>query len=197
MSISSVKTGAIGVSLLAGNAYYLPNDYESIATVTCSGGETSVTFSSIASTWTHLQLRAITKTTSTTNTFDPALVQFNTDTGSNYAYHTLYAVNSTVYATAGASTTSIKAFYSPFNHSNYTNIFGGGVMDILDYANGNKYKTVRCLTGIDSNSSTVDYGLALASGVWMSTSAITSIKINPPSGNWASNTHFALYGIKA
>jgi hypothetical protein len=34
------------------------------------------------------------------------------------------------------------------------------------------------------------------SSLWMSTSAITSIKLYPNTGNWAQYSHFALYGIK-
>ena len=60
MSISSVKTGAIGDSLLAGNAAYNPSSFESIATVTL-GSSGAVTFSSIPSTYKALQLRFMAK----------------------------------------------------------------------------------------------------------------------------------------
>ena len=60
MSISSVKTGAIGVSLLAGNAYYVPPAFQPIATVAVgSGGTSTITFSSIPNTYAHLQILSL------------------------------------------------------------------------------------------------------------------------------------------
>jgi hypothetical protein len=68
-------------------------------------------------------------------------------------------------------------------------------MDILDYANTNKYKTVRTLSGYDLNNAT--YGaLRSYSGLWMNTNAITSIKFYADGVNLAQYSQFALYGIK-
>ena len=68
------------------------------------------------------------------------------------------------------------------------------IVDVLDYANTNKFKTIRNLEGFDVNGSG---GLvALTSGLYRSTSAITSIKLTPNAGNYAQYSHFALYGIK-
>jgi predicted patatin/cPLA2 family phospholipase len=72
--------------------------------------------------------------------------------------------------------------------------FGAGVIDILDYADTNKFKTTRTLNGVSSNaSSAIDY-IFLVSGLWRSTSAITSITLT--GNNFAQYSHFALYGIK-
>ncbi len=66
MAVSRVKTSSIlqgfpkSRSLLAGNAYFQPTAYESIATTTVgAGGTSTITFSSIPSTYTHLQIRGI------------------------------------------------------------------------------------------------------------------------------------------
>ena len=67
------------------------------------------------------------------------------------------------------------------------------VIDILDYANTNKYKTVRALHGSDANGSGL---IALRSGNWRSTSAITRIDLTPSSNNFKQYSHFALYGVK-
>ena len=75
------------------------------------------------------------------------------------------------------------------------NAFGVTIIDILDYANTNKYKTFRSLVGSDTNDTNGAVGLA--SGSWRSTSAITSITLsNNVSGNLAQYSSFALYGIK-
>lgn len=195
MSISSVKTGAIGVSLLAGNAYYLPSDYESIATVSVgSGGTSTISFTSIPSTFSHLQLRYFGHLQG--NGFDFALtnVTFNNDSGSNYAYHRLYGSGSSASADGASSQTKFYSTWTPDNLSQ-ANSFGSAVIDILDYANTNKYKTARILGGFDLNGSGY---VALFSGLWQSTSAINRIDIVSNSGQSFSNySHFALYGIKA
>ena len=65
--------------------------YESIATVTVgSGGSSSIDFTSIPSTYTHLQLRMTARCTAQsggnpTNVY----LRFNSDSGSNYAWHQL------------------------------------------------------------------------------------------------------------
>jgi hypothetical protein len=74
------------------------------------------------------------------------------------------------------------------------NIFGVGVCDILDYADTNKYKTVRTLTGRDFNGSG---DVRLHSTNWRNTATVTSIKVSDSSGaNLAQYTSVALYGIK-
>jgi hypothetical protein len=78
--------------------------------------------------------------------------------------------------------------------SSTSSVYGAGICDISDYANGNKYKTVRTLAGYDANGSGE---VALNSGVWLSTSAITQIRIASSSlGDWGANSQVALYGIK-
>ena len=70
-------------------------------------------------------------------------------------------------------------------------IFGTFIVDILDYANTNKYKTMRALDGFDANGS--GYAV-LWSGNWRSTSAVSTITIT--GGTFAQYSSFALYGIK-
>jgi hypothetical protein len=79
-------------------------------------------------------------------------------------------------------------------NANFTaNVFNGYVVDVLDYANTNKYKTVRALQGFDSNG---DGRIYLGSNLWKNTNAVTSITLTAFSGNFVQYSHFALYGIK-
>ena len=165
-------------------------DYESIATVTVgSGGSSSITFSSIPSTYQHLQLRGITKNSST-GTF--AAMRFNSDTGSNYSAHYLDGDGASVQV--GAAPSYDRAYFGYAGTSSQTNIFGVSVIDILDYKDTNKFKTVRILTGVDVNGSggVVEF----SSSAWRSTSAINNINIFFSSNNLAQYSSFALYGIK-
>lgn len=170
------------------------NSYESISTVTVgAGGSSSISFTSIPSTYKHLQIRGIGRDSAAVNDYTVILMQFNSDTGSNYARHNLYGNGSAAGSGGSTSTTSIRAGVMPLN-STTASCFGANVFDILDYTNTNKYKTIRGLSGTDTNTTT-DY-VQLTSGVWMSTSAVTSITLTSGSANFMQYSQFALYGIK-
>jgi hypothetical protein len=168
-------------------------DFESIATVTVgAGGQSSVTFSSIPSTYQHLQVRYMPRI-STSDTAENCWLQFNGDTGSNYTFHFLDGNGSSASAGGAGSQTRIFAGRAGAASSG-SNIFGANVLDVLDYANTNKYKTARILGGIDRNG---DGNIRLDSGVWMNTAAVTSLTISPTTANnFVQYSSFALYGIK-
>jgi hypothetical protein len=154
------------------------NSYESISTVTVgSGGTSTITFSSIPSTYKHLQVRM------TTNS--GGNLRFNGDTtSSNYRYHVLYGSGS-----AAVASTAANNAYSPADASGSTG-WTGEVLDILDYANTSKNKVTRSLGGWDNNGSGLVW---LSSNLWMSTAAINQIVFT---GTFPQYSSFALYGIK-
>ena len=170
--------------LSGGAAPAAATSYESIATST--GGGASITFSSIASTYKTLQIRG----SVSTGAGGYIKVTFNGDTGANYSWHEIYANGSTVTAAGGGSKNFIIADEVL---SATANVYGAFVMDIIDYANTSKNKTLRNLGGQDSNGSGY---VVPTSGAWFNTAAITSITITPVSGSFAANTKVALYGIK-
>ena len=192
MSISSVKTGAIGDSLLAGNAAYDPGDFVSIATVTASGSSALLQFTSIPSTYQHLQLRGIVKSTTGGSSFTGVNLTFNSDTSSSYTRHILYGNGSSALAYGSAAAVAWSIGGNDVPTAGYTSIFGAHIIDVLDYANVNKNKTVRALTGADVNGAGE---ILLSSTVFLKTNAISSIELNCASGNFASGTTYALYGI--
>jgi hypothetical protein len=168
--------------------------YDSIATVTLSTSASSVTFSSIPSTYTHLQIRAIARSTTGGTAQDEIQLTMNGDTGSNYAYQFMYGNGGSAVAASATSQTYIRSAFAP-RASATANSFGGLVLDVLDYTNTSKNTSIRSLSGGDLNDSN---GLiALCGGLWMNTSAITSLTFRPESGNsFPQYTQFALYGIK-
>lgn len=169
--------------------------FESIATVTVgSGGSSSVTFSSIPGTYTHLQLRGIGRTARTGSYNDALYVYFNTDTGSqtNYSAHILYGDGSTAQAQGNTSNSGITTVAASDCTSG---VFSGFVIDILDYSNTNKYKTVRTLAGFDNNG---QGQIRLGSTLWRNTAAITDLKLdNSVVNNISQYSSFALYGIRS
>jgi hypothetical protein len=169
------------------------NSYESIATVSVgSGGQSSIDFTSIPSTYKHLQIRYIARNTRAVN-WDSLSIRLNSDTGSNYAYHLLVGEGANpVVAVGQANQTSMATCYQTGTTAG-SNIFGAGVIDLLDYADTNKFKTVRALGGNDLNGSGA---ILFASGLWRSTSAVTSISLFSASVNFVQYSQFALYGIK-
>jgi hypothetical protein len=185
MTVSSVATGYDGISLLAGNSFYQPSSFESIATSTATGS-TTITLGSIPSGYKHLQIRAIMRTTGTTGVNN---MQINGDTGTNYARHWLRGTGTTATATGQASQTSIWAGHDV----SATNAVAPTIVDILDANSTSKYKTIRAFTGYEYNST--DCQILLTSGLWMSTAAVTSITFIAGS-NFASGTQIALYGIR-
>lgn len=175
--------------------------FESIATVTVgAGGSSSVTFSSIPGTYTHLQIRGIHRADNGGGTSVNGYIQFNSDTGSNYSWHVLAGDSSAASAGALTSTSTPYAIRAE-GTGGIANSFGASITDILDYANTNKYKTVRTITGSQNNGANGTYGagfINLNSVLWMSTSAITSISLYVSGGpaTWQQYSSFALYGIK-
>lgn len=170
------------------------NSYESIATVTVgSGGASTVTFSSIPSTYQHLQIRAFARLNNS-GVNGTGLLVYNSDTNTNnYTYHELWGSGTAVnaYGTAAPENNQLVAFTGG---TALTSNFGAVVTDILDYANSNKYKTMRNFGGYDNNGSGQ---IRLNSGLWMNTAAITSITLTPNAGTaFVEYSQFALYGIK-
>ncbi len=156
-----------------------------------SGGASSITFSSIPATYTHLQIRSISRGTfAGSNT--PVRFTVNSDTGSNYSTHWLTGNGSSASASAETSVAYLYSFRQPANTAT-ASAFGTGITDILDYTSTNKYKTVRSLSGYDTNGAGE---IHLFSGLWMNTNAITSITMFPNVDNFAQYSQFALYGIK-
>jgi len=177
-------------SAISGNL--VPNSYESIATTTLSTTTATITFSSIPATFTHLQIRLLARTNSG-GADNGIKIQFNSDTGSNYSYHTLFGNGSTTTYYGEANTVS-NFIDKAAGGSAGASMFGAIVCDILDYANTNKYKTTRSLGGTDRNGSGAVF---LSSGAWRNTNAITSITLEPfDSHSFVQYTQVALYGIK-
>ena len=167
----------------------ITGSYDSIQTVNVTSNTASISFSSIPSTYKHLQIRSISAGDQNVG----VRCRFNGDTGSNYAWHEIAAgagYGASVYAYNGTSQTSIQLLDQQLGNS--TN-FNTNITDILDYTSTNKNKTTRTLTGVRGGSGGFIY---FVSGLWINTSAVTSMTLYPFTGNFVANTTFALYGIK-
>lgn len=187
----------IYASQISGHLWAPSGAYESIATTTVgAGGASSITFSSIPSTYTHLQIRFIARDNRGLS-YSYLGLRFNGDTGANYRNHYLVGYGSSVGAGSdGGGLTRWPTDGIP-GGSATANVFGAGIIDILDYTSTTNNKTLRALVGNDTNGGGSIY---FDSGLWYATpSAITSITIVDQSngeGNFVQYSQFALYGIK-
>jgi hypothetical protein len=180
-------------------------DFESIATVTVGGGgAANVEFTSIPATYTHLQVRVFGQTNRATYGVDPMRVQFNgvsgASGGSGYTRHGIQGDGSDDIAFGADSSSNNNDGQFAWSLGTTTgSSWGTGIIDILDYANTNKYKTIRSIGGVDLNGTVGGSGgfVGLGSNLFLYTTAITSIKLIPFVGSTISEySHFALYGIK-
>lgn len=181
-------SGVLG-GLIAAFPTPITSSFESIATVTAAGGESSLTFNSIPSTYKHLQIRALVRA----STGSPILqMTYNNITTGIYTSHTLYGTGSTVTASRLLSQTNIGNVALILG--TVANNYGVVIIDVHDYANTSKYKTTRIFSGQDTNGATVSR-VMLTSGLYPQTTAISSIQFFSAAPFGAGST-FALYGIK-
>jgi hypothetical protein len=172
------------------------NSYESIQTFTVgSGGQTTISFTSIPSTFKHLQIRGISRASVADSSDHNIVAAFNSDTTfTNYRTHVLDGDG----ASASSGAAQVSGFYASagltLGNSSTASTFSATVLDILDYTNTNKNTTTRALNGFDRNGAGF---VRFASSLWINTAAITRIDLSlRTGGDFVQHSQFALYGIK-
>jgi hypothetical protein len=161
--------------------------YEKIQSTTLGSAASSITFSSIAATYTDLRVVLV----ATGSVSNYAKINFNSDTATNYSFTTIYGDGTTAYSTRDTSNTLIWLNGGWLQNS--TTIPSLYTIDIFSYA-GSTYKTCLTTASNDRNGSGI---VSRVVGLYRSTSAITTIDLGVNSGNYAAGTTATLYGIKA
>jgi hypothetical protein len=168
----------------------MSSTYEPIATTTATGSPTSITFSSIPSTYTDLVLVANIQHSS--NSGDQMrLGNGSLDTGSNYSNTKIYGTSSSNGSTRGSNASSIDIAAVAISAPN-SGYFAPLIINIQNYANTSTNKTVIARYN--------DAGgeLNATVGLWRSTSAIDTVSLFPGGGiSYNNGCVFTLYGIKA
>ena len=160
--------------------------YTPIASATVGTATTTVTFSSIPSTYTDLVVASSIQVSGNVNVF----MTFNSDSGANYSFTLLQGDGSTASSGRVSNQTRIQldsVAYPPFSGSS----FAPGIVHINNYSNATTYKTAL----IRANNGAV--GVSVFAGLWRSTAAITTITFVAGAVNFAVGTTFTLYGIQA
>ena len=168
------------------------NSYESIQTYTVgAGGQATIDFTTIPSTYKHLQIRGIALTTTGGRLIT---VKLNNDaTSGNYTTHLISGEGTTAKANAFATSQTYGRLFG-LDVGTSTTYPTALTLDLLDYANTSKNKTLRTLSGSDTNGGGE---VELSSNLWLSTAAVSSITLGLNASTFAQYSSFALYGIKA
>lgn len=185
----------LGVIASSNQTTKLSNFYSIATTTVGAGGASVVTFSSVPQTFTHLQVRAIGRYNNAGTSSEAVNMRFNGDaTYTNYRTHLLYGTGTGIASLADQTTTYAGISLADFWQGGIlVNTFGTMIYDILDYRNTNKNKTVKYINGFDNNNVG---NVRLGSGVWLNTSAISTISFTPANGlSFGQYTQFALYGV--
>lgn len=165
----------------------MPVTYNKIASVTVgSGGAATIDFTSIPATYTDLVLKLSSRTTYTSVSYRFGELQFN---GSAVNLSSRYLQGNGSTAASGNDT----AIYFWNNTATATaSTFDNIEIYIPNYA-GSTNKSVS-IDGVTENNSTAVLS-HLVAGLWSNTAAITSIKLDPNSGDFVEFSTATLYGI--
>lgn len=156
-----------------------------------SNGSQSIAFSNIPQDYSHLQIR-FTGRSLNSGTTDFTYMRFNNDmTSGNYASHWLAGEGTTAFSSAQTGQNYLFGTIFPGGTAT-ANFQGSLIIDILDYASTTKNKTVKMIGGFDANGSGA---IRLVGGLWLSTSAITSLVCSNANAFDAAGTRGDLYGI--
>lgn len=169
--------------------------YESIATVLVgSGGQAGVEFTSIPSTYKHLQIRGIARQNFPSSQQRGCRMRFNGDTGNNYGAGQSY-YNGSVPSDEFYGTTDVMYLGEWPGPARTSGVFFNFVIDIHNYADTSMFKNAMSYGFYQSFT---QGGFAQSGGgIWRNTSAITSIKLfEGENANLSQHTRISLYGIK-
>ena len=177
----------VSLGIMDGAGGAAGGSFESLATYTGNGTAATLTFSSIPSTYKHLQVRYLGKLSGSAQMY----YRLNSDTGTNYSRHRIAAVGDTIFAEGAANIDFMSMGFMSYSDSNSV---GAGILDIHDYSSTTKNKTGRSFIGNDFNGGG---RVELCSSLWRSTAAVSSLTIYTESGaTFNTGTVFSLYGIK-
>jgi hypothetical protein len=165
--------------------------FEQIASAVGTGSANTITFSSIPSTYKHLQIRVSARSTFANSSIENADITVNGLT-SGYTYHYINSDGGSVFTFGQASQAKWQYALAIPQNNQTSGIHSSATLDILDYADTNRFKTFRGYLGYYAATRTIQ----LNSGSISTTSAITSISFALPQGNWTTSSRFSLYGIK-
>ena len=172
---------------------------EAIQTTYLEADATSITFSSIPSTYEHLQLRASPKDSGTGN-YSVTYGQFNSDGAGNYTHQFIYWYSTTKAGNSDTGAANWRAYLvaaSDLDPPVPEEAYGTMVVDILDYANANKNTTFMYNGGgFVSDQGSISHFASVGGGVWDNTAAVDTVLFAVQGPPLRRGTVVTLYGLK-
>jgi len=118
------------------------------------------------------------------------MLQFNSDTATNYSFTQVYGNGSTAASLRQTSVNGIWVGYGAYSQAGSTNP-GTIIVNIQNYANATTYKAT--LSRANSR-----IGVEATAGLWRNTAAISTIVIKHQTATtYIAGSTFTLYGIAA
>jgi hypothetical protein len=167
---------------------------EAIKTTYLEADVVTVTMSGIPGTYEHLQLRISARSTRTSSTGWVRLGPNGDTSTGNKSHHRMQGFgNGGSSGVTDASTSSLIFYHMPSDYDADAVTYGSMVIDILDYANTNKYTTFQQVSGWAGQGA--DYAV-FGSGLWAATTTMTSITLDSTDA-WTRGSEFTLYGLNS
>ena len=185
--VSAYTTGSITLPS-ARTAFVPPTDFESIASFTATGSETTTTFSSIPQTYKHLQLRYSLRSDPSGNAF----LRFNGNNPNNY-----YQYGAGASGTAGnyEMLRNTQFYISGTAYGLDATYATVGIIDINDYTSTVSNKSYKGFLGKVGTANSSSETWWMGGFVALDTNAITSLVL-VTSNAMVSGSVISLYGIK-
>ena len=166
------------------------NTYTQIASTTLSSAAATVTFASIAATYTDLVL-VVQARSARAASDDSLYIEVNGDTTSAYSVTDLKGRLGAASSSRATSQTKMIVANNIVAASGTANVFDTVISNFMNYSNTATNKTVL------TRASSAEQEVTFLVNSWRSTSAITQIVVYCASANIASGSTFNLYGIAA
>jgi hypothetical protein len=167
--------------------------FDLLETTTLTSTTSSVTFSGLGaySDYKHLQIRMLARSNRGSADLDMRC-RINGDTGSNYTWHGIRGLTGSALGQNGTSNTSYHLGKFPGNTGD-GDVFGAFVSDILDFSSSNKATTIKTVGGVANNNFMQN---SFYTGLYNSTSAVTSIQFFGEADSFLAGSTFSLYGVR-
>jgi hypothetical protein len=156
--------------------------YTPLANIVLGSAASSVTFSSIPSTYRYLICVVVAQGSVNIE----GRMRFNGDSGANYFFQRMSGSGST--ATAGGGIGQTTGRLSQIAQATTTGALQMNI-DIMDYSATDKHTSALSRANQSAN------GTEAFVNRWANTATVTSVQILTTTGNWASGSTFSLYGI--
>lgn len=168
----------------------MPSTYEPIATQTLGSAASSITFSSIPSTYTDLKVIVLPRSVDGGTGSDSLILRYNSDTGTNYSNTRIRGNGTAAYSGKNINQTSVYVGEFALAGSPGPSLI---TIDIFSYSNST-FKTLLASNSADLNDSGNVFAFC---GLWRSTAAISTLTLSGVNYQFNTGSTATLYGIKA